>query len=435
MSDLPMTEQAARATWLRRRVVIDGLWVFMGQGLTALGTLVGIRILTGIVKPEVFGAVALLMGVAALILGSFGTPLGQAAMRFYSRSETSNSVVPLRQVIRGMLRRLVIPGSVPFIAAAGIYIFGWDGSWEVVVLLALLVIVDIVRTLECSLLNAARRQRPFALWVAAEAWARPLAAAVLVMVMGATTGAVLGGYALASVVVLAVVLVVMPREWFTGENSGGEVPKDMVRDISRYALPLVPLGLVAWVSGLTDRYLIGGMLGLAQAGIYVAAYGLVSRPFLMMGHIMELTLRPVYQNAVARNDLAKANRVLNTWLLLLVPVLSLGFFVVLGWHAQIAALLLGEKFRSGSHLMPWIAGGYAILVVSYVYEQVCYANGATRKILRVRLFGAGACLILTTVAILKAGLLGAAMAVPAYFSVQLIAAVMAGTSARNSGSS
>lgn len=426
-----MTAQAARPALLRRRIVSDGFWVLIGQGLAALGTLVGIRILTQVVTPGIFGAVALLMGVAAFVVGLFCTPLIQAALRFYPELHVSNSVHQLRRIIGAKLRRNMTLAVLLLALAGGLYTAGGGGSWLVVLLLAALVIVDAARTLETSLLNAARRHKPFALWAVAEAWARPLAAVALVVLVGLTTGSVLAGYALASSVLLIVVYVGLQREGIHRTDDAGEPRRDLTHAIGRYALPLAPLAIVGWLSGLSDRYIIGGVLGLSDAGIYAAAYGLVSRPFLMIGQVVELTLRPVYQDAVSRKDHVRADRIISIWLMLLAPTVSLGFVAILMWHEQIALLLLGEKFRSGAKLMPWIAAGYAMLVVSYVYERICYAYGATRKVLYVQIVGTTACLILTTAAVLNLGLIGAAMAVPSFYSIQLIAAMISGVSARN----
>ena len=112
------------------------------------------------------------------------------------------------------------------------------------------------------------------------------------------------------------------------------------------------------------------MLGVAEAGIYAAAYGLVSRPFLMLGQTVELTIRPIYQAQVAlepSSDAAK--RLLAAWVIVVMSVGSLGAATIAFWSDELSSLLLGREYRSGAALMPWIAFGYVLLVTSYAFEK------------------------------------------------------------------
>ena len=68
-----------------------------------------------------------------------------------------------------------------------------------------------------------------------------------------------------------------------------------------------------WVSSLSDRYVIGGLIGLDAAGIYAASYGLISQPFLMAGIVLENYYRPHYYDALADNESDVAQRTLTTW--------------------------------------------------------------------------------------------------------------------------
>jgi O-antigen/teichoic acid export membrane protein len=181
----------------------------------------------------------------------------------------------------------------------------------------------------------------------------------------------------------------------------------------------VPLGVIAWMSSLGDRYIIGGLLGVADAGIYAAVYGLSSSPFLIVSATAEQALRPIYQTAVTRGDSARSLRIHRIWLAVVVGVCSGGVVLFVAAHDLIASLFVGKAYRGAASLMPWIATGYAIRGVSYVFERVCYAFGQTRRVLAIQLCAVTAALALTPAGVILFGLRGAAMAVPAYFSVQL----------------
>lgn len=396
-------------------------WVGAGQAATAAGTLVGIRLLTQFLEPATFGTISLIVGIAALALNVACTPLTQAALHLYPEFARRGAIAQLRDALYRSLRRAT-PWLLAVLAAGGfIWIYFASGSPSLLFLLAALLACDIWRTANHSILNAARLHRRYGVWLALEAWGRPLAATAAVLVFGASAQVVLAAYIAASLVLILTFR--RNPAWEVRDvarESHDEQPPD--RRMWRYALPLVPLGLIGWANGLSDRYIIGGLLSLQDAGIYAAVYGLASRPLLVLNTAVEQALRPIYQSAVTDRNEERASRALKLWLGVTIGSGALIVAALSIWHREIATLLLGEAFRSGSKLIPWIAAGYALLCVSYVFERVCYAHAFTRRVLLTQSFTAIAAVIATTLGVLQWGLVGAAVAVPVYFSVQLFAA-------------
>ena len=99
----------------------------------------------------------------------------------------------------------------------------------------------------------------------------------------------------------------------------------------------------------------------------------------------------------------------------------------------VASLLLAENFRSISNLMVWIALGFAFQLVLGPFLRLCFAYEKTNYVLIVRIVTAIATLGLAVPLIMQFGLAGAAWAVPGYFGVQMLAAMIAGTRARKLG--
>jgi O-antigen/teichoic acid export membrane protein len=197
-----------------------------------------------------------------------------------------------------------------------------------------------------------------------------------------------------------------------------------VRNLWSYALPLVPVAAAGWASGLADRYFVGGVLGLAEAGSYAAVYALVSRPFLMLSGVIEQTLRPVYYGAIAAGNSERSRVVLRAWLTLAALGGGIGFALALLLHEEIAAWLLAEPYRMSAGLMPWIAAGYWLLIISHVFTRICYAHHDTKSVFWIEATGALLAVAVMLPAIRLFGLAGAAMAVPVYFGAQLGLALM-----------
>jgi O-antigen/teichoic acid export membrane protein len=72
--------------------------------------------------------------------------------------------------------------------------------------------------------------------------------------------------------------------------------------------------------------------------------------------------------------------------------------------------------------MPWIAAGYALLSLAFVFERVCYVYGRPHRVLLIQASTAAVALLAAVVGTWSWGLQGAAVAIPIYFGVQLLIA-------------
>lgn len=402
---------------MKRHLSASG-WVAGGQVATALGTLLGVRLLTEFVEPSVFGIVSLGLGVVALLVNVTCTPIAQAALHFYPGMAARGELSALRAALFRCERQSALFAAIVLIIAAVIYGSAAGGSVVLVLLLGMLLACDCWRTINLSLMNAARNHRGYALLMAGDAWARPLIATAIVLAFGQSPTAVLASYVLAAASILLVFSARREKVEPTPEIDSTALD----RRLWSYAMPLVPLGLIGWANGLGDRYLIGGLLGVTEAGVYAAAYGLASRPLLMLGGTIELFVRPIYQGAVSAADHSKANRVLLLWFAAVVGAGVASVLLIALLRDELARVFLGAQYRSGAALMPWIAGGYMLLTIAQVFERICYAHARTTRVLLIQATTAVAAAIATTGGILLWGITGAAMAVPVYFSVQVVIA-------------
>lgn len=409
-----------------RRILREGAWVAGGQIVSTVAALISIRIMTELLAPEEFGRLTLLVGASALALGLAANPRLQAVMRYYPDAARDGRI--------GALRAIAVRLIAPLVAvAAAILALGWlaaglwlGGVWFTGLLVAALLVVDCLRSLELSLLNAARRQREAGLIYAADAWSRPLMAIVCVLAFGSSADAALAGYIAGSAGVVLVMRLWMRLEglgeWDAPQNPDVRRDEDLARSIRRYAWPLAPLAVFGWLSGVGDRYVIAGLLSLQDAGLYAAAYGLASRPFLMLGGVVELTMRPVLQNAVAAGDVAQVGRTKTIWLLTMAGGAAFGVVCFVLLSEWVGRLLLAEQYRSATVLMPWIALGYAIYNMATVHTRFCYAFDDTKAVSLLVICGGLLGVAVMVPAIHFGGLLGAAFSVPVGFCAQLLLA-------------
>ena len=71
-------------------------------------------------------------------------------------------------------------------------------------------------------------------------------------------------------------------------------------------------------------------MGVEEAGLYAALYGVVSRPFLMAGGMFEAWMRPIYYEAVATQDADREKRMLHLWMgaVVCAAIAGIGMFQV-----------------------------------------------------------------------------------------------------------
>lgn len=396
----------------------DMLSVGTSQALAAIGQVIGIRLLTEALSPAVFGEIALIVGASTLATSILINPTMQALLRYYPEcAQSGQGDLAERMAHRRILSTLwwVLPLSLPLLLIG--LVQGWFGP-AAALLLLLLVTVDGMRAFRTTVMNATRQHHHYGLWLVGESWGRPMLAYGATLWLGIHVELVLIAYITVSLALYAVLFRSTDRHVSTAARSEAH-EEDLLRRFEAYARPLIPLGVVGWVSGMADRYMIGSLLSAQSVGMYVAAYSLASRPLLMVSSIAETAIRPVYYAAVVRQDPQASRKYLAAWFAI---VLAAGIAVCLCltlFHQPAAHLLFGSKFREASSLMPWIAAGYGLLALSHVATRICYAHDATRSVLTTETAGALCTVIVGFPLIYLYGLQGAAMAVPIYFGAQL----------------
>lgn len=384
---------------------------------SALGQVVGVRLLTEVLTPAVFGEASLLMGAAALMTSTLVNPSLQALLRHYPVEGGAENRTIVEAVTAKNIKRAVkaaLPVCLPLSVMA--FLVGWVTPFDVL-LIAVLVGVDGLRMFQTAILNATRQHRRYGIWQNGEAWGRPIVAYGAVTILGVQADVVLASFAATSGLLYLMLRRKMPAS-LPVPHEGSEA-QELLENFKQYTIPLIPIGLIGWTSNMADRYMIGGLLSSKEVGTYVAVYGLASRPTLMLSSIAETAIRPTYYQALRRQSEA-SKKYIGAWFLIAgfgSAALWAGFAL---FHEEVASLLLGPAFRDGAYLAPWIAAGYGLLALVHITTRVCFAHDATKSVLFSEAAGAVLSVVVGFPMIYFYGLEGAAMAVPLYFGMQFL---------------
>lgn len=400
----------------------------------AAGAFAALKLLTTFLSVDEYGRFALVAGLVALGSNVLVVPTLQSVLRFYPQAVNEKSVWALRRLSFQRTRwgagvaalALVAGGAVwTSVTSSPIPILGY-------LLAACFLTADLVRGVEMSLLNAARRQRDCAVRGAADAWARPLLACAAIALFGPGLSEVFLGYVLGSILIS----LAFRSRTVRGEGSSGRWQENQwVRDnrhaFVRFALPLVPLAGLNWVMSLGDRYILAGAAGASAVGTYAAAYALGSQPLIAANQLVHSTLRPVLYDAVTLGDRAKERRILRIWLALTVGLAVCGTTACVALAPALARGLLGPRFGEAAVLLPWIALAYGFQIVQQTFEVMMYAHGMTRRLMALQAIAATAALVSYVLLIPAYGAMGAAWGTLATFVLtSATAAVMASARGR-----
>lgn len=383
-----------------------------------------LRFLTEVAPPELFGAFVLFNGGLALAQGLLFGPGGQAVLRYYPSFAESGWEYRLRAWAVDLYRRrwTWAAGGI-LMAAVADEAFFRRVSLALWLLSLAAVAIEGWRTLEIAMRNAARFQRQYALLLAADTIARPLGAITAATVSGASLESLVLGQTLGGAIAVSA-FALRPRVLGIHGRDPSLIPRELERfeeHMRRFAAPLTWLPVLGWLTGLADRYIVAGLLGLAQAGVYAAAYGLASRPLILVGAITEATLRQYFYEAVESRDRGSARRILMVWLgLNLVIGTAIAVGLSLG-GGTLSRWLLAESYHdAATALIPWIAAGYVALICAQALERALYSRGQIGAVVVVQTASAGLSVTGAAIGAYLGALRGVAAAVFVNFILQFV---------------
>ncbi len=406
---------------LHSRLAKEGLVVIGGQAATAGVSLAAIRLITEVLSSDSYGRIVLVLIVLSLLQSLLVSPLLAAHLRFHpeARDQGRGSVLT-----RALASNVIQGGTAVFVVAsvvAGALAFTTRKATPVIVLAASILWVVAIGLCGYvkNIMNAERFQMGLAATSIAEAGLKPGVAVLLVVSLGVSTGAFVGGQAIG--VMIATLAAAIWLYLRSNQGGGRTQAMDMriagansvgmlAHEIRLYALPLIPLALVNWVTHLSDRYILAYFHGSSDVGIYAAAYGLVSQPFLLLGSTATLIFRPYLYEAAGRGEHDAMVRHCFRWLAFTVALGVFGWATVFLFAQPIADLLLAEQYRVGVAIFPVIAAAYLIVAIGFVFENWILAIKRTRALLWRAVASMAVSLVLAVALIPRYSLIGAAWA-------------------------
>jgi len=311
-------------------------WVLAGQAMAFAGGLAAIKILTNLLDVEAYGRFAVGLTFAGLVsLFVFG-PMGQGVLRFFSICREQGRLHQYFSVLRRMHGRVVRLLCLVALLAGSISVFVGHGEWTGLVLVSLLFgYLGGLNHLFLSLQNALRQRRVVALHQGGDAWLR-ISLAVLLLAWFADSGAyAMAGYCLGMLVVIASQLHFAFRDelvagnWQPPQTEAGD-DAQMYRSMLAYIRPFLVFAVLGVFVLYADRWILLGMYGEREVGIYAALYMIASAPItLLMNLTGQFVLPVVFDQSGSMQHPEQAQRSRRSIMLSVAVIGGIMLFIVL----------------------------------------------------------------------------------------------------------
>lgn len=192
----------------------------------------------------------------------------------------------------------------------------------------------------------------------------------------------------------------------------------------------VPMMIGYELSGIVlavgDRYVIAGMIGDTQLGLYGAAYNLCQYVQAVLITSLGQAIMPIYMRMWDEKGVEETSafitRSLRTYALLAAPVIA-GFASV---GPELLPALASEKYASAAPIIPWVIAGMVVDGTNSMLGAGLFIHRKTRVIMSIVLTGAALNIGLNLLLVPRIGIMGAAIATLISYSGTALALCIAG---------
>jgi O-antigen/teichoic acid export membrane protein len=345
------------------RLSKEGFWIILGQTLAVLGSLVGIRVLTGLLDPKAYGELALGLTVAILANQVVLGPLGNGITRFYAPAAEKGDLYGYFNSVR----RLVLLATrviffMSLFTVLGLLIMRrmeWIG---ITVTTFIFAVFSGYNGILNGVQNAARQRAVVALHQGVEPWARFLISAGLIVFFGATSSVAMLGYASAVVLVLGSQYIFFKKKISVPEGKHSS-ETDWAKQMLHFTWPISVFGCFTWLQLGSDRWALQAFTKTADVGRYAVLFQLGYYPITLASGMVSQFLAPIfYQRSGDASDHARntyVNSLSCRLVILTLGITGVAFLIAVFFHGPIFRVFVAKQYGSVSFLLPWVlaAGG------------------------------------------------------------------------------
>ena len=396
-----------------KRFVGEAKWVLIGHVGKAIGSVLGLKILTQLLPIEVFGQVNLIIVALGLIKWVSVEPFRLAAVRMIvpSREKGDGTAFMRTNVVILVLSNLIIGGIAYFLIFSGY--LDKTGLPRLALAAAILVLLlEMWEAFGTGICFATRLRKRVANILVFVAWSRPIFASLVVYRFGASAAAVFVGYVFSSI--LAIFQVYGPVLKEIRQGAGVWFRSDIFKSMIIYGGPISIMFLIHWWMIYIDRYFLQIVLGSGAVGSYVAAFHVAEFPFSFGSTLLtQLIIPVVFEQAGNAEDPVRMRAAGNLVWLTVWPFIGSGFIVIILFALAgpwIMELLTRSDYVVSSTVLAILAAGALCRYTVLLLMTLVLAHYRSELLISIFLIPGILGIPLSWVLVFRWGTMGAAMA-------------------------
>jgi O-antigen/teichoic acid export membrane protein len=407
-----------------KRLAKEGSWIVVGQVMSVATSLVLVRVLTEYLNTAQYGQLSLGLTVAGLVNQVVMGGINNGISRFYS-------VATERGDLGGYLyasRRLLLYATTVVVAIGLILIASllWLGYSTWIGLAAAALVFSVLSGYNSALssIQNAARQRAIAVFHGGlDAWLKIGLALCLVFWLGASSTAVVIGYAISSLLVTGSQLVFLRRTILQRQPQIAQHHQWMPQ-MWAYSLPFSTWGLFTWGQQVSDRWALQAYASTVDVGQYAVLFQLGYTPIALVSGLLTSFLGPVLfqRSGDATDQVRNANVHGLTWRMTYITLIAtlFGFVFTYTTHEWLFRLLVATEYRNSSFLLPWVllAGGIFAAGQMLSLRLMCEMKSSALTIAKIST--ALIAIVLNLIGAATAGIIGVVVALVAFSVIYLI---------------
>lgn len=346
-----------------RRLAKEGSWIVVGQIITVLGSIVLVRVLTEHLNTAQYGQLSLGLTVTGLVnqvvLGGIGNGIG----RFYSIAAESEDFGGYLHASRQLyVYATMVVVTISLILLAGLLWLGYSAWIGLVAATLVFSILSGYNSALSSIQNAARQRAIVAFHAGLDAWLKIGLAIGVMFWLGASSSAVVIGYAISSLIITISQLVLL-RKTISQQQELSKQNHKWLPQMWEYSLPFSTWGLFTWGQQVSDRWALQAFASTVDVGQYAVLFQLGYTPIALLTGLVVSLLGPIlFQRSGDATDKARNANVHGlTWRITYISIMVtfFGFVFTYLMHEWLFRLLVASEYRGSSYLLPWVllAGG------------------------------------------------------------------------------
>lgn len=322
-------------------------------GTVVLG-IIGIKLVSQLVPPTVYGTYALFLTLTQLGVLVTHSGLINHTTRYWQR-EAARAGAYTRFLWTASWRGGLYLVPIVVLTSVGLVFFAHDPIWLILVpLLWFSNLIGAMTAVANGALGAAEQRWRMWLLCTVSAAARALLPAVLVVLTGASVLALASGFAAHGIIVLLCILRIF--RWSISSNAtSGATTQQWLTELRDYGRPYILIGIGAWLLQNADRWVVASFFGDEKAGLFALASSIGGMaPALAAGGMLQLVFPSAFRaadSAKTIQDWRRLARRCDQCTVLFIVVTVIGLFVLQWGGPWLVGRIVSEKYTAAMSLV------------------------------------------------------------------------------------